>query len=367
MRTTARTRPRGRIALVASALLLAAVSLVLAQGRDEYGNVQGSNQSGDAGDVQQTVARISYIEGSVSYARGDDPDNWQAADRNVPVTVGDRVYTGDRSRLELQVQGGAAIRLGAQTDLAALNLTDDTRQFSVNSGVASFRIRRLAQNEVFEIDTPNAAITIEQPGDYRLDVDQDGNSRFSVRRGSATAAAGGGQVPLQSGDEIDIQGTDNPSYDVVALGCRRRLGPMGLAAGRPHHPVGVPQVREQRRRRRRRSGSIRPLAASAPVRVGVVPGFDRRGLGPLSRRPLDLAGPVGLDLGLLGALGLGALPLRPVGDELLALVLGAAGPLRARRDLLAGAGRLRGRRAGLVGDRRGGRRRLRRMVPPRPA
>ncbi len=218
MRLSNPLRLRLRIALLAAASLLAAVSLALAQGRDEYGNVQGGSQNGDNGDVQQTVARISYIEGSVSYARGDDPDNWQAADRNVPVTLGDRVYTGDRSRLELQVQGGAAIRLGAQTDLAALNLTDDTRQFSVNSGVASFRIRRLAQDEVFEIDTPNAAITIEQPGDYRLDVDQDGNSRFSVRRGSATAAAGGGQVPLQSGDEIDIQGTDNPSYDVVALG-----------------------------------------------------------------------------------------------------------------------------------------------------
>jgi hypothetical protein len=180
-------------------------SLVSGQERDEYG------------EVHQTVARISSIEGSASFSRGDDPDNWQAADRNVPMTIGDRVYTGDRSRLEIQVHGGDFIRLGAQSDLSALNLTDDTKQFSVQGGVASFQVLRLDENEVFEIDTPNSAITIDAPGDYRVDVDRDGNTRVAVRRGRATAAAGGGQVRLKSGDEMDIDGIDEPRYDIVAL------------------------------------------------------------------------------------------------------------------------------------------------------
>ena len=41
---------------------------------------------------------------------------------------------------------------------------------------------------------------------------------------------------------------------------------------------------------------------------------------------MDLAGPLGLDLGLDRALGLGAVSLRPLGDLRLALVLGARGP-----------------------------------------
>jgi hypothetical protein len=177
------------------------------QTRDEYGEV-----------AQQTVARISYLMGQVSFSRGDDPDNWQPADRNVPMTLGDRVYTGTRSRLELQVHGGTYIRLAARSGLSALNLTEETKQFSVQVGVASFRIRRLDEQETFEVDTPNAAVTFERPGDYRVEVDDRGNTRISVRRGAATAAAGGGQITLNAGEMIDVDGIDAPRYDIVALG-----------------------------------------------------------------------------------------------------------------------------------------------------
>ena len=175
------------------------------QERDEYG------------DVNQTVARIALISGDVSFSRGDDPDNWQPADRNVPMTLGDRVYTGSRSRLELQVHGGDVIRLGAQTDLAALNLTDDTKQFSVKIGVASFRVRHLSDYETFEVDTPNASVSFEAPGDYRVDVDSNGNTRVRIRRGSATVAAAGGQVGVQAGEEMDVYGLDAPRYDIARI------------------------------------------------------------------------------------------------------------------------------------------------------
>lgn len=190
------------LAIVAALL---SASLAVAQYRNEYG------------DIRQTVARISYIEGNVSFSRGDDPDNWQPADRNVPMTIGDRVYTGGHSRVELQVQSGEVVRLGAQSDVAALNLTDDTRQFSVKSGIASFQVPRLDDQEVFEVDTPNAAVTFESAGDYRVDVDQDGNTRVAVWHGRAMVAAGGGQVPLRSGDAMEIDGIDAPRYDIVAL------------------------------------------------------------------------------------------------------------------------------------------------------
>ena len=180
-------------------------SLATAQVRDEYGQ------------IYQTVARISFLSGQVSFARGDDPDDWQPADRNVPMTLGDRIYTGSRSRIELQVHGGDFVRLGARTDFAALNLTEDTKQFSLKSGVASFRIRRLSDSEIFEIDTPNAAVTFERPGDYRVDVDQNGFTRVSVRSGSATVAAGGGQIPLNAGEAMEVEGIDAPRYDIVEL------------------------------------------------------------------------------------------------------------------------------------------------------
>jgi hypothetical protein len=167
--------------------------------------------------ITQTAARISYLDGDVSFARGDDPDTWQGADRNVPMTLGDRVYTGRGSRLELELNGGDVVRLAAGSDLTALNLTEDTRQFALKSGIAFFRVPDLQSDELFEVDTPNMAVTFEGSGDYRLDVDEDGNTRLSVHKGSATVAAGGGQVSVGAGAGIRVEGLDTPRYEVIGL------------------------------------------------------------------------------------------------------------------------------------------------------
>jgi FecR protein len=199
-------RTNARILCTLGSVLLGLFSSpAMGQVRDEYG------------EIRQTVARISYLSGEVSFSRGDDPDDWQPADVNVPMTLGDRIYTGSRSRLELQVHGGDLVRLGARTDFAALNLTEDTKQFSLTSGVASIRIRRLSDWEIFEIDTPNAAVIFEQPGDYRVDVDEDGFTRVAVHDGTATVAAGGGQILLRAGEAMEVEGIDAPRYDIVAL------------------------------------------------------------------------------------------------------------------------------------------------------
>jgi hypothetical protein len=168
-------------------------------------------------EVQQGVARVSYLSGEVSFARGDDPDNWQNAALNVPMTLGDRLYSAEDGRAELAILGGDYVRLAAQTDFSALNLTDEVKQFSLAAGAASFHIRHVRQDETFEVDTPNVAVTFDVPGDYRIDVDADGNSRVQVRRGQAVVAAGGGQVSVDAGSEMKIDGIDSPQYDIVGL------------------------------------------------------------------------------------------------------------------------------------------------------
>jgi hypothetical protein len=177
-------------------------------------NSQAQSPYGD--DIQQTVVRVAYLSGEVSYSRGDDPDDWQPASLNFPMTLGDRLYTARGSRLELQTEGGA-IYLAPDTDLAALNLTYDVKQFSLGMGSASFRIRRIDSGETFEVDTPNAAVTFDRAGEYRIDVDRDGNTRVLVNRGYAYVAAAGGEVPLEAGRLMLIDGIDSPVYDITSL------------------------------------------------------------------------------------------------------------------------------------------------------
>src|SRR6266536_2618816 len=245
--------------------------LATAQVRDEYG------------EIHQTVARISYLSGEVSFSRGDDPDDWQPADRNVPMTLGDRIYTGSRSRIELQVHGG-----GRGADSLELGRRDGGR------------------------------------GDRRAPLRHRGARRT------------------------------------------RRLGPVGEPAGLPPDARTLVSVRQRGHRRRGRPRRVRPLGASARLRMGLVSNGRRRRLGPLPLGALDLAGPLGLDLGFRRAVGLGALPLRSLGNGLVALVLGAGRVGRSLCQLLAGSRRLRRRRTRLVRFGFARRRRIRRMVPARP-
>ncbi len=201
----------------ALAVLVGILASGTAFAQDGYGAPGGSpNDAYPDDDIRQTVARLAYVSGNVSFARGDDPDQWQPANPNIPMTLGDRVWTAGGIS-ELQVHGGNVIRLAKATDLTALNLTEDTQQFSVSAGVASFQIRRLGDDDVFEVDTPNAAITFERTGDYRIDVREGGETRIQVRRGRAMIASGGGQVPLGAGDAILIEGQEPPRYDMIAV------------------------------------------------------------------------------------------------------------------------------------------------------
>lgn len=188
--------------------LLAILSLAVSAGlfaQDDFSQGQGP--------IEQTVARVSYFSGEVSFSRGDDTGNWQPAAVNIPMTLGDRVYTSNDSKLELQVTSGNFIRLAPGSDLAVLNLTEGIQQFSLRAGTAAVRVRHLWNNSVLELDTPNVAITFARPGVYRVDVDDQGNTRVIVRRGLAVAASGGGQLDVDAGSVLEMYGIDSPQYN----------------------------------------------------------------------------------------------------------------------------------------------------------
>jgi hypothetical protein len=193
-----------RTLLISAFLAVAAAPGLLAQA------------AADEQDFQQTVARVAWLTGESSLQRGDDPDHWQPLAVNVPLTIGDRVYASPTGRLELEAPGLRAF-VAPGTELTTLNLTEDVQQYSISQGTATFRLSHRDDEDVIEIDTPNAAITLDVTGLYRISVDEEGNTRVSVRRGEARVAAGGGEVSLRTGEEMHVDGLDAPEYDVFAL------------------------------------------------------------------------------------------------------------------------------------------------------
>ena len=116
-----------------------------------------------------TPPRLSFLDGDVSFWRpgGDD---WAPAQVNTPLAPGDQLYTGAPGNLELQTGPRAFVRGWANTQIGLESLEPDFLQFKITAGHASFDLRTFEPGHTVEIDTPNAAFTIDHAGYYRVDV-----------------------------------------------------------------------------------------------------------------------------------------------------------------------------------------------------
>jgi len=169
-------------------------------------------------EIRLRVARVSYVGGGVALSRGDDPGVWRSAAVNTPLITGDRLYSGKDGRFEVELQGGNLVDVGPRSELSVLSLAEGGTQFAVRSGVASFSLRRVLEDEVFEVDTPGAAVTLQQAGEYRIEAAAGaGASTVAVvRRGAATVAAGGGELSVGAGHQVRIEGKEAPQYEFAA-------------------------------------------------------------------------------------------------------------------------------------------------------
>src|SRR5271157_1874979 len=82
-----------------------------------------------SGDPPNRTARLSYMEGSVSFEPAGEND-WSQASLNYPLTSGDRLWTDKNARAELET-GNVAIRMSAETDLTTTSLADQLIQLGL--------------------------------------------------------------------------------------------------------------------------------------------------------------------------------------------------------------------------------------------
>ena len=170
----------------------------------------------DQDDPPGRVARLGYLQGSVSFQPAGETD-WVGAVPNRPMTTGDQLWSDDNSRAEVQL-GSAVIRLGPMTGFSFLNLDNNTVQIQLTSGAINFTVRRLNDGDDFEVDTPNQAFTVFQPGHYRVEVGGDGSyTVISVRDGDGESTGGGQSYDLSGGQSATLTGTDPLYADVEPL------------------------------------------------------------------------------------------------------------------------------------------------------
>jgi len=171
----------------------------------------------DDDDPPSRVARLAYVQGSVSFQPAGTED-WVLAGLNRPVTMGDRVWSDHDGRVELQLDG-SLIRLSNDTGFSFLNLGDNVTQIQLTAGTILLRVRRLDENETYEIDTPNLAFSVLRPGLYKISVDESGvSSAIKIRTGQGEVTGGGAAYNVRAGDSFTFTGTDQLIADPSSFG-----------------------------------------------------------------------------------------------------------------------------------------------------
>ena len=113
------------------------------------------------------VGRLSDVQGAVSWY-DHEQGTWADAERNRPLTGGDRLSTGPQGRVELRV-GSTVLRLGATSELEVVRLDDERMVFQLHSGSLALRVRSREVASDIEVDTGEARFKPERSGHYRFD------------------------------------------------------------------------------------------------------------------------------------------------------------------------------------------------------
>ena len=170
-------------------------------------------------DAPSRVARLSYIQGEVTMAPAGSED-WVDATLNRPLTTGDRLWTDDKARSELQI-GEAAVNLDQHTGFSFVQLDDDVMQMSVTEGAITVRLHSRRENEKIQIETPNGSVELLHPGEYHIEVNPDTDHTIvKSRSGEAEMVVDEKSYRWKAGEQGDFAGLDKVTASIDRIAPR---------------------------------------------------------------------------------------------------------------------------------------------------
>src|SRR5262245_41979897 len=197
--------------------ILASSLGAVALGQDATPDVSDDTETADE-IAPERVERLSFRQGAVSL-QGVGETVWAPATLNRPLTPGDFLRTENDGRAEVQV-GTADVRMGAGTSFTFTTLDADALRLRLSTGVLNLRVRSLGENEIVEVETPQATAAILRPGSYRLEVNPDGSATVvKVSSGMLEARGAGNQSYVVRNQQVaTLTGKDRLSYTTATLG-----------------------------------------------------------------------------------------------------------------------------------------------------
>lgn len=166
-----------------------------------------------ATDPPARAARLQYMTGSISI-QPEGTGDWVAGQLNRPLTNTDNVWADKNSRAEISV-GTGLIRIDSETSLTLTNVNENIVQLQLHQGAMNLHVRRLYDNETYEVDTQNQAFTVMKPGDYRFDVNPDTDQTvITVWRGEGESTGDGAPVRIRANQQVRFSNGTSLTADI---------------------------------------------------------------------------------------------------------------------------------------------------------
>jgi hypothetical protein len=166
-----------------------------------------------AAEAEPGVARVSLIAGEVSTMRGDSGD-WTAAALNAPLVRGDKINTGIKAKVEIQLDYANILRVAGRSEVKLADLDQNHIQVQISDGLIDYTVLKGSQVEV-EIDTPNVAIRPLKEGIYRIEVNDGSETELIIRNGEAEVSTTRGSQQVKQGQTMMVKGLDDPLFQIA--------------------------------------------------------------------------------------------------------------------------------------------------------
>jgi hypothetical protein len=142
------------------------------------------------------VGRLAELNGTVWIYDGEQGE-WVLAQRNRPVTTGDRLATDTDARAEMQV-GSTTMRVDGATELEVVRLDDQNVRIHVAAGSLAVKVRARDVAREIEVITAEGSFVPSRAGHYRVDRRDDathatvwaGDLQFESRDSALSVTAG---------------------------------------------------------------------------------------------------------------------------------------------------------------------------------
>jgi hypothetical protein len=158
-------------------------------------------------DPPARVGRLALLAGMVSF-HAQSETQWTPASVNYPVASGDSYWTEPNAGVTFEISDNL-LALAGGTEFDVGTLDPSGLQATLPQGAAYVRIRGLAPNETWSVQTPRGQVTLQNAGRYEIVAgDTENPTMVTVLQGAAQITGPNVSIQVSGNQTATIVGTD---------------------------------------------------------------------------------------------------------------------------------------------------------------